>query len=224
MLGTTFANDLAKLVFNGTAIANIADNAAASPLTNLYVGLHSADPGVGGDQTVSELSYTGYARKDVARTTGGWTCSSRNITNAALIAFAACTAGTGTALFWSIGVAASSTSKVLARGPCGTVLGPYVAENSTDVITIKGHGLSVSDRVVFWTPAGCTLPTGITEGVAYFVKTVPDADTITISTTDGGSTLDITADGDGAAMKGSFLAISAGITPEFAAGALDIDL
>ncbi len=43
--GNTFENDLLKLIFNATAIANIADNAGSSPLTNLYVSLHTADPG-----------------------------------------------------------------------------------------------------------------------------------------------------------------------------------
>lgn len=33
--GNTFENDLLKLIFQGVAIANIADNAASSPLTNL---------------------------------------------------------------------------------------------------------------------------------------------------------------------------------------------
>ena len=32
----TFENDLLSLIFNGTAIANLADNASASPLTKLY--------------------------------------------------------------------------------------------------------------------------------------------------------------------------------------------
>jgi len=32
-----FENSLLKLIFNATAIANLADNAATSPLTNLYV-------------------------------------------------------------------------------------------------------------------------------------------------------------------------------------------
>jgi hypothetical protein len=43
-----FENDLLKLIFNATAIANLADNAASSPLTNLYVSLHTADPGEAG--------------------------------------------------------------------------------------------------------------------------------------------------------------------------------
>ena len=48
--GNTFENDLMLLVFNATAIANLADNAGTSPLTNLYVSLHTADPGEAGNQ------------------------------------------------------------------------------------------------------------------------------------------------------------------------------
>ena len=68
MKSATWVNDYLKLLFQGTAVANIADNAAASPLTNLYAALHTADPGAAGNQTTSEASYSGYARVAVART------------------------------------------------------------------------------------------------------------------------------------------------------------
>lgn len=73
--GDTFENDIAKLILNATAIANIADNAASSPLTNLYIALHEADPTGAGNQTTSETAYTNYARQAVARTSGGFTIS-----------------------------------------------------------------------------------------------------------------------------------------------------
>src|SRR4051794_26930841 len=85
--GDTFENDLLKLIFNATAIANIADNAAASPLTNLYVSLHTADPGEGGSQTTSECNYTGYARQAVARTTGGFTVTANSVSPVADVTF-----------------------------------------------------------------------------------------------------------------------------------------
>ena len=66
--GSTFDNDLLKLIFNATPIATIADNAASTPLTSLYLSLHTADPGAGGSQTTSEAAYGGYARQPVART------------------------------------------------------------------------------------------------------------------------------------------------------------
>ena len=37
-------NAILKLIFNGTAIANIADNASASPATGWWLSLHTADP------------------------------------------------------------------------------------------------------------------------------------------------------------------------------------
>lgn len=55
--GNTFENDLLLLIFNATAIGNIADNAASSPLTNLYVSLHTGDPGEAGNQTTNECAY-----------------------------------------------------------------------------------------------------------------------------------------------------------------------
>lgn len=115
--GDTFENDLLKLIFNGTAIANMADNAASSPLTNLYVTLHTADPGDTGNQTTSEAAYTGYARVSVARTTGGWTVTANSVSPVANIDFGECTAScTGTITHWAVGTASSSTGKILYSG------------------------------------------------------------------------------------------------------------
>lgn len=116
--GTTWANDLLKLALNATAIANIADNAATSPLTNLYLALHTADPGAGGSQTTSEVAYTSYARVAVARTTGGFTAGSGGVSNlVAAGTFPAGTGGSGTATYFSIGTASSGAGKILWSGP-----------------------------------------------------------------------------------------------------------
>ena len=96
--GNTFEPDLLALIFNATAIANIADNAATSPLTNLYVSLHTADPGEAGSQTTSETAYTGYARVAVARTSGGWTVASGSVSPNANIASGRGTASPGAAI------------------------------------------------------------------------------------------------------------------------------
>ena len=114
--GSTYSNDILKLIFNGTAIANIADNAAASPLTSLYLALHTADPGVGGSQTTNETAYTNYARVAVARNSGGWTITGDTVANAALAQFPQCGASGATITYISIGTAASGTGKVLYSG------------------------------------------------------------------------------------------------------------
>lgn len=118
----TFENDWMKLVFNGTAIAGLADNAASGPLTNLYVGLHTADPGEGGDQTTSEATYGSYARVAVARNSGGWTVSGNQASNTALTQFPQCTSGTNTVTHTSIGTASSGTGKILYSGALSSSL------------------------------------------------------------------------------------------------------
>lgn len=121
-----FENDLLKLIFNGTAIANLADNASASPLANLYIALHSSDPGEGGTQSTNEIAYTGYARVAVARNGLGWTVTGNSVSPTAAIEFGEMTGGTpGTATHVTIGVQSSGGGKVLYRG----ALSPSISFN-----------------------------------------------------------------------------------------------
>jgi hypothetical protein len=135
--GSTFDNDFLKLVFNATAIANIADNAGTSPLTNLYVSLHTSDPGAGGSQTTNEVGYTSYARVAVARSSGGWTVSSNSVSPAANISFPAGTGGSGTVTNFAVGTASSGTGKILYTGSvspnivCGNGVTPILTTSST---------------------------------------------------------------------------------------------
>lgn len=111
-----FENDLAKLIFQATAIANIADNASASPLTNLEYSLHTGDVGDTGDQTTNEIAYTNYARTAVARSAGGHTVTGARAYPAANIDFAPGTGGSGTASDFAVGTAHTSTGKALFYG------------------------------------------------------------------------------------------------------------
>lgn len=136
-MGNTFENDILKLVFNATAIANIADNAATSPLTNLQISLHTADPGEAGDQTTSEIAYTSYARVAVARTTGGFTVTGNTVNPVANISFPAGTGGSGTATHGGVGTAASGAGKLLYKGAitpnivCGSGVTPLLTTASS---------------------------------------------------------------------------------------------
>lgn len=114
--GNTFENDLIKLIFQATAIANVADNAATGPLTNLYVALHTADPGEAGAQNTSECAYTGYGRVAVARSSSGWDVANNVASNKEITAFGACTAGSETATYASVGVAESGATKIFYSG------------------------------------------------------------------------------------------------------------
>jgi hypothetical protein len=118
---------LLQLLFNAVAWANVADNAASSPLTNLYLSLHTADPGIGNAQTTNETSYTNYARIAVARTAGGWTVTDNEAVNAALAQFAQCGVTGATVTHVAIGTAASGAGNVLYAGALNSSL--VVAEN-----------------------------------------------------------------------------------------------
>lgn len=114
--GNTFENDLMKLIFQATAIANIADNAASSPLTNLYWALHTADPGEAGDQTTSECAYTSYARVAVLRSASGHTVTANSVSPVNDVDFPQATGGSEIATHFSIGTASSGAGKILYGG------------------------------------------------------------------------------------------------------------
>lgn len=109
-------NDFLLLIFNATAIANIADNASTAPLTDLQWSLATADPGEAGDQTTNEAAYTGYARVAVSRTAGGHTVTGSSMSPTAAITFPAATGGSETETHFTVGTAASGAGKVLYFG------------------------------------------------------------------------------------------------------------
>lgn len=114
--GNTFENDLLQLIFNAVTIANIAINATSSPLTHLYVSLHTADPGEAGTQQTSEATYGAYARVAVIRTAAGWTVSSNAVTNAADIVFPEASSGSNVITHFGVGTATSGAGKLLYKG------------------------------------------------------------------------------------------------------------
>jgi len=114
--GNVFSSDILKLIFNATAIADLAENDATSPATTLTVALHTADPGEAGTQSTSEIAYTGYARIAVARTSGGWTVAGGDpdpatVSPAANIDFGEMTGGAGgTVTHFSVGTGVANKS------------------------------------------------------------------------------------------------------------------
>lgn len=101
--------DLLAKVFNNTALP-------WDGVTNLYLSLHTADPGEAGDQTTSECAYTSYARVAVARSGVGWTVSGSSSVNAAQIQFPICTGGSETATHVGIGTTSSGAGQLLYKG------------------------------------------------------------------------------------------------------------
>jgi len=98
-----FENSILLLIFNATAIADIAENDATSPATTLTVALHTSDPGEAGTMATSEAAYTSYARQTVARTSGGWTVTGNSVSPASNITFPTATGGSETITHFSVG-------------------------------------------------------------------------------------------------------------------------
>ena len=111
--------NLLNLLFLNIDWANIGDAAGlqnSAAAGSFYISLHTADPGEGGNQSTSEVSYTGYARVAVARTAGGWTLTSQTISNTALVQFGQCTGGSATATNFGIGTDLSGAGNLLMKG------------------------------------------------------------------------------------------------------------
>jgi hypothetical protein len=116
-LSNAAETEILELIFNAGAWADIAENDTSSPAANLYVSLHTADPGEAGAQNTSETAYTNYARVAVARNSGGWTVAGNAVTNAGAVAFPQCGATPGASLtHFGIGTSSSGAGQLIASG------------------------------------------------------------------------------------------------------------
>jgi len=137
----TFENNFLKLVFTNTApsvpVGGSGGIQPSSTAGSLYIALFTADP-TEAASFANECTYTGYARKAVARGTGTWTVTSGVCTNDAAITFGTCTAGSETATYFGI---------------CKTISGT----TTSDLIMygqFTGGGLSISSGVTPQIEAG----------------------------------------------------------------------
>lgn len=201
--------------FLNSAIANIGDATGlpgAATVGSLYVSLHTSSPGVGGNQTTNETTYGSYARVAVARSGSGWTRTGNSLSPVAHVDFPESTSGSSTVYFWGLGASSSGSGTLLWFGGIGPSPVPFTAVASTDIFVVPGQSFSVSDTLCFWQVTGQSLPTGVSEGTVYYVKTVSGS-SITISATDGGATIDITTDGAGFIQKLTPIAVVTTPTP-----------
>lgn len=126
-MSATNAFELALIdhILKNSDIANIGDATGlrgAVTAGDLYISLHTADPGETGTQSTNEAAYTGYARVAVPRSAAGWTTGSGTFSNTGAVTFPACTGGAATVTHFGIGVAASGASMLLFKGPLGASL------------------------------------------------------------------------------------------------------
>jgi len=85
---TDCCNRVLNLMYRATAWPTVADNASATPLTNVVVALHTLTLAAAtNSQAENEVAYTNYARQNVARSTGWNAASGGTVANAALLQF-----------------------------------------------------------------------------------------------------------------------------------------
>ena len=107
---TDACNRFVNLLYRATAWANVADNAATAPLTDVQVALHSASlTAATNSQAENESAYSNYGRQAVARSTGWAAASGGATSNAALLQFPQSGATGGTLHTVSTGVGASGS-------------------------------------------------------------------------------------------------------------------
>jgi len=217
MKGNTYINDQLKLFFNQTNIAGLATNDATG--TQLFLSLHKADPGAAGSQTTNEATYGAYSRMAVARTSGGFTVTGQSVTLAANVTFPTCTSGSETEYFFGVGTASSGAGKLMYSGPIGSGKGAATALASTDVITAPAYTPTNGDQVSVQPVGSNALPAGLTAGTIYFVVSASGS-TFKLSTTSGGSAIDITADGECYVFLHTPITVTAApaVTPQLTTG------
>lgn len=124
--GTDYASDLLAHIFQNAAMPGIGDAGGLQPSAapgSLYLSLHTADPGAGGDQETNEAAYVGYARVAVERSALGFTVTGNAVSPAASIFFPEGAAGASeTYPVAVIGTDASGPGRILYRGALAPTL------------------------------------------------------------------------------------------------------
>jgi hypothetical protein len=104
---------------------------------------------------------------------------------------------------WSGAFASSNGPGACLRYFLNTFVFPTVTITiaSPGVVTYAGHGLAANAPISFSTSGA--LPTGLTAGTTYYVKTVLDANTFTVSATAGGSAINTSGSQSGTHTLGN---------------------
>lgn len=105
----TTENDVLLKIFQATELSWDAN-------TDLYIALHTADPGEAGTQTTSEATFTSYARVTVARSAAGWDVVGNTASNDDLLQFPQCTGGSNVITHVSIGTTLAAAGQIIYSG------------------------------------------------------------------------------------------------------------
>lgn len=155
----------------------------------LYISLHSAYSGSGGNElTGGSPAY--------ARQAASWSSASSN-TAALSGSYTWNVPASSTVAFFGFWTALTGgTFQGMFPDSAGGSPYAFTAPSSTSTLLAPGSSYASTQTVVVFAPAGATLPTGLTAGVVYYVKS-PSSDSFQLSATSGGSAISLSADGSG---------------------------
>jgi len=174
------------------------DSAVAAGLnTTPHMSLHTGFPPAGGNELTG--GSPAYARQPFTWNAAG--SGARSIAASETFDVAAGTTVRSVAVYDAL---TSGTQKCWS--PAGAsarrAFAVIAADLAGNTIQSPAHGLTTNDRVLFWPTIGAALPTGLSEDTEYFVIAAGlTTDVFEVSTTQGGSAVDITAIGDGDVQK-----------------------
>jgi len=198
-----------------------------SPAT-VYAGLLTAVTGAEAG-TVTEASFAGYARVAITFGAPGSALGGRQITNSSPVTFAA-KSDVGSATIVAVGVYDALTVGNLmdiipldGTDPIG-VASVDAGDLSADLLVSPTHGLATNQKVRFENfPGLLSLPTGLSEDTVYFViATGLTTDRFSVSTSQGGAAVNITAQGKALLMRQTDLTVNQNDQVNFATGTLKL--
>lgn len=179
--------------------------------------------------TVVEADYTGYGtRPAIGLGAAGVTspAGGRQRANDTAVTFPQNTGSNQDVIGWGLYAAATGgTPKAIGFLDDDPPIVGVANDTSTEDIIAPAHGLAADQRVFVLAAPGALLPAGLAENTAYYVlATGLTTDTFRLSTTSGGSAVNITAKGAALFMPYKAQTIATNATPSFAIGALVIQL
>lgn len=141
----TYITAYLQHIFNNTNLPNIGDATgclSAATVGAFWISLHTADPGVAGNQQTNEATYTSYARVSAIRSAAGWTVSSQSVTNAATLTYPYSTGQTLNILsFFGVGTASSGAGELIYSG----TLTPALSVTNSVAPQINAGGLTITE-------------------------------------------------------------------------------
>lgn len=181
--------------FNDVAVNEMLDALDESAQIG-FVGVHTlVDPGTGTNAAAGEATggSPAYARQAVV-----WgAAATRQKTNTGSLTFDVPAGTFAYFTYWTAGT--GNTGNYRGYAPFGGAVKGFAEVNAAgvtgDIIYSSAHGLVNGDRVMAFNVFAESLPAGLTEGTIYYVVGAT-TDSFQVSTTSGGSAVDITGIGE----------------------------